>query len=111
MSGLTGESQTPGQPGLMGLADDNIWTERTLVEKLYLPQNIKQLAPGGLSGERLGCVVACRQLAKSSGPTGRTPPTFIFLPPYLTPRVCEHTHTHTVTYTQVTCDEPTNFLP
>lgn len=29
MSGLTGESQTPGQPGLMGLTNDNIWTEKT----------------------------------------------------------------------------------
>lgn len=82
MSGLTGESQTPGQPRLMGLADDNIWTERTLGEKLHLQQNNKQLAPGGLSGERPGCLVACRQLAKFSGPSGSTPPTSTFLAPH-----------------------------
>ena len=55
MSGLTGESQTPGRPCLMGLADDNIWTARTLGERLPRLQNNKQLAAGGLSGEWPGC--------------------------------------------------------
>lgn len=98
MSGLTGESQTPGQPCLMGLADDNIWTERTLVEKLHLQQNNTQLAPGGLSGERPGLVMACRQLAKSSGPVGRTPSSCAFLARTRVPA-------------KVISDKPTNSLP
>lgn len=43
--------------------------------RLHSQPNNKQLAPGGLSGDRLGCVVACRQLAKPGGPTGSTAPT------------------------------------
>ena len=111
MSGLTGESQTPGQPCLMGLADDNIWTERTLVEKLHLQQNNMQLAPGGLSGERPGCVMARRQRAKSSGPMGRTPPLCTFLA--LQPRAGAHTQVHALTCAPATViwDKPTKSLP
>lgn len=54
----------PRPARLMGLAGDNIWTERTLV-KPPSQQNNKQLAPGGLPGERPGCGAAFRPPAKS----------------------------------------------
>lgn len=48
MSGLTGESQTLGQPSRPGLADDNIWT---VVERPNLQPDSKQLAPGSCLGK------------------------------------------------------------
>lgn len=92
MSGLTGESQTPGRPHLMGLADDNIWTERTLGEKLHSLQNNKQLVPGGLLGERPGCWRPAGSWLHLVGLLGGC---LLLEPSYPGPGMYTHTHTHT----------------
>lgn len=46
-----------------GVGGDSIRAEGALVGKWHSQRNSKQFAPGGLSAERLGCGVACGQLA------------------------------------------------
>lgn len=102
MSGLTGESQTPGRPHLMGLADDNIWTERTLGEASSAAE--QQTISGRWALWRVARLLeACGQLATSvvllEGP--------LPLPPSHPYAVCVHTHTHPSS----DCDKLTNSWP
>lgn len=46
-----------------GVGGDSIRAEGALVGKWHSQRNSKRFAPGGLSAERLGCRVACGQLA------------------------------------------------
>lgn len=89
MSGLTGESQTPGQPCLLRLADDNIWTEGFGGEAAIAaePQTISaRWAFWGEAWPRGGP----RAAGYIGGPPGRTPTPASLHRPTLT--LCLYTH-------------------
>lgn len=96
MSGLTGESQTLGQPSRLGPVDDNIWI---VVERPNLQPDSKQLAPGR---ERPGHEVACREWAVRGGSIGSLTLSFCSSPCPCT-HVYMYTHAHD---SQLSYDKP-----